>query len=346
MLLCKRLLCTTDYLLGLPPSTPPREFTRRVLLRKAYLRCALSAVSRDRPPPPPSAREVSSFDTAGLDDPLPSWCRHRVDLRLVDSEITIKRNIIDAGVVSGGTDASVELPPIHASSSDEGKRHGSPSVPAAEGDHEGRISTTPCSDDQEQRLFSSSAGWDANSCGDATERSPSGRDDFLLQDCAAHEDSEIVMTAHLMEILAPSSPHLLTEDEDDNNQEREDERADVPTTSKLITIDSLTYRKGLTWVPRSYPESSCGKESPAAGEGEMAEGQILPAQLLEGLLQSQMNFELRARHIALSLPPKYQLGNLHVAALLQWKGIQAALGECWVVLRGYWETSVASFVRT
>lgn len=44
-------------------------------------------------------------------------------------------------------------------------------------------------------------------------------------------------------------------------------------------------------------------------------------------LWSQMGIEVRAGHIALTLPPRFQLGDLQVAALLQWKGLQQALGE-------------------
>lgn len=319
MLLSKRLLCNVDYLIGLSPATPPRQFTRRVLLRKAYLHCALSAVSQDGPLPPPSSRGVSSFEPGKL-GVLPCWCGHRADVRLIDSEIIMKRNIVDVGV-GGGTDAMGELPPAHVRG-DQGKRDEA-SVTTAEGCNEARIGTAPCIDDQDRRSSSSSAGRKR-----------------LLQD-SEREDSELFMTARVLKIFAPSSPQCLEEHEDKIKQERGGERTNARTASKLITIDSLTYRRGLKWAPRSSPEDSCGKEDRTARDMERAEGQSLPAQLLEGLSQSRMYIDVRARHIALSLPPRYQLGNLHAAALLQWKGIQAALGECSVFLRGHVKASMA-----
>ena len=45
-------------------------------------------------------------------------------------------------------------------------------------------------------------------------------------------------------------------------------------------------------------------------------------------LWSQMGIDVRAGHVAISLPPHLQLGDLQIAAILQWKGIQEALGVC------------------
>ena len=41
----------------------------------------------------------------------------------------------------------------------------------------------------------------------------------------------------------------------------------------------------------------------------------------------RMGLEIHVDHADVSLPPRYEFGNLQVAALLQWKGIQAAVGE-------------------
>lgn len=231
----------------------------------------------------------------------------------------MKRNIVDVGV-GGGADAMGEVPPVHARG-DQGKRDEA-SVTTAEGCNEARIDTAPCIDDQDRRSSSSSAGRKR-----------------LLQDFE-REDSELFMTARVLKLFVPSSPPSLEEHEEKNKRERGGERTDARTASKLITIDSLTYRRGLKWVPRSSQEDSRGKEGRAARDLEKSEGQSLPAQLLEGSSQSRMYIDVRARHIALSLPSGYQLGNLHAAALLQWKGILAALGECTVFLRGYVKASM------
>lgn len=79
--------------------------------------------------------------------------------------------------------------------------------------------------------------------------------------------------------------------------------------TRIIAIDSFSHRRSLEW---SFRQAS----SPSAAVGTEIDRPT-----------SQMGIEFRLGIVAISLPPQYQLGNLQVAALNQWKGIQAVLGE-------------------
>ncbi|CAB1119520.1 unnamed protein product [Ectocarpus sp. CCAP 1310/34] len=66
---------------------------------------------------------------------------------------------------------------------------------------------------------------------------------------------------------------------------------------------------------------SAGRRGHGNGDGGVG------GELSQPRLWSRTGIEVRAGHIAVSLPPRFQLGDLQVAAILQWKGIQEALGE-------------------
>lgn len=66
---------------------------------------------------------------------------------------------------------------------------------------------------------------------------------------------------------------------------------------------------------------SAGRRGHGNGDGGVG------GELSQPRLWSRMGIEVRAGHIAVSLPPRFQLGDLQLAAILQWKGIQEALGE-------------------
>ena len=122
----QRLTFTIDHLVGLPAPPPPVEFTRRVLLRRAFIRCALSEVTKENPPPQASQTVSRSpchpgpFTTDGRSSPHPAtegtnsvpegvfeeesstrslpsspssspWCHHRAEVRLTNFKMRVKK---------------------------------------------------------------------------------------------------------------------------------------------------------------------------------------------------------------------------------------------------------------
>lgn len=150
--LSQRLVLTIDHLVGLPPPPPPVEFTRRVLLRRAYLRCALSEVTEGSPlrPSPRAQRPLvhpsrsSSSSNLSPDDrssqqpaveglpgndhgsgkeggaclpassaPLPApWCQHRADVRLANFKMRMKKEKHQRSHLDSNGDSSHDQNPL------------------------------------------------------------------------------------------------------------------------------------------------------------------------------------------------------------------------------------------
>lgn len=83
---------------------------------------------------------------------------------------------------------------------------------------------------------------------------------------------------------------------------------------------------GITGVDEKMAETTADEREKAGG-GVSTHPKRYSFSRRRRPLWSQMGIEIRAGHIAASLPPRFQLGDLQVAAILQWKGIQEALGE-------------------
>lgn len=111
--------------------------------------------------------------------------------------------------------------------------------------------------------------------------------------------------------------------------------------TRIVEIDSFKYRRSLKWSFQSSRDWQ-GSDDVAGDDNAGNSADIRGAREGQGRdstvrgkcgavahvwPSSQMSIELRAGVVGVSLPPRYRLGNLQVAALLQWKGIQAALGE-------------------
>lgn len=113
--------------MGLPLHPPPKENTRRVLLRRAHIRCGLSEVSEGRRALTESPGGTSSERFAGsgriapdrrhrtcLDHKEayaqpPSWCKHRMDAKLTNFKIcTTKRHHRHAILRKPDTDLAIE----------------------------------------------------------------------------------------------------------------------------------------------------------------------------------------------------------------------------------------------
>lgn len=442
--LAKRLVFTIDHLVGLPPPSPPLEFTRRVILQQAHLRCALSEVSESDNdglvlPPCFSSRGSSSCsegnlnrsDCDGGESQPPSWCRYRADVRLVNLEVCMKKKLV--GLAEGQQQqpqqkvetASTENPENSAFTSEvvndantndapthhvhdtemslnsgkleilvpshyppprpKGRPYMSRSVdrwrgagsaaaatPAAttEADHRRkRFNGGGVRSDTRRRPSSVNHMGPAPTVGDASSQAkrrqtwpqrpgaalavaaaavasagkiPEGRGETSVSSEASSTSEEKSEAGQGDEKIEGDSSESSATESDDGVDQGIPRRDDAVMT-KIIDIDSLSYRRSLEWCSRRLTadakrNSADGPDArglPAevltagkrAGESRRTSSSCSQSAMIETERFSQMGIEIRTGDVMISLPPAYQLGNLQVAAIVQWKGIQAALGE-------------------
>lgn len=81
--------------------------------------------------------------------------------------------------------------------------------------------------------------------------------------------------------------------------------------AQIVVVDSIKYIKSLRWVVPEHPNADS-----ASSAGVACRDSRSVMDIAVEIMAAQLN-PLRG----------VQLGNLQVAALAQWKGVQAALGE-------------------
>lgn len=78
---------------------------------------------------------------------------------------------------------------------------------------------------------------------------------------------------------------------------------------------------------RGASKADLSEDEPARKTGKLRRSDDGQADIRFLRSLSAMDIEVRAGAVVVHLLPELQLGNLQVAALAQWKGVQAALGE-------------------
>lgn len=282
--------------MGIRPAPFLYEITKRILvLRRAYVRCALSKVSEGI-----NAKEDYYED--GSEEGLPSpWCHHRMDLRLHDFKACNEKRLVklpndgespemvDDGDSVGWTVSSSLLEVLVPSSS---------------------LPEQPPGTSRSHDLMGapSDGGSSASSTkGYRRQTWPRGHSASAAGACTATVDAE-----------GPEGTAPVVRELEDGG--KEDEHCRIAMTS-VMAVNSLRYSGSLESSPqRPLPTNNVYGGGSLATETSPTEKKT-----------SHMNVNLRGGDVMVTIPPRFQLGELHAAAWMQWKGIKAILRESCVL---------------
>lgn len=312
--------------MGIRPAPLLYETTKRILLlRRAYVRCTLSKVSEGS-----NAKENYYYcirhdqqhnkgcSEEGLPPP---WCQHRMDLRLHDFKACNEKRLvkppddgespemIDDGDSVGWTVSSSLLEILVPSSS--------PPEPSSA--HKQPARTTRSHDP-------TGAPGDGGSAASSTKgyrrqtwpRGPSA---------SAAGASTATVDVDGPEETTPVERELEDGGKEDDEM-RHDCRIDMHpyehceiAITRVVAVNSLSYSRSMRSSPkRPFPSGNVYRDGGLATETSPTEKKT-----------SHMNVKLCCGDVMVTIPPRFQLGELHAAAWMQWKGIKAILRESCVL---------------